>query len=233
MKRELVVGIIGGMGPEATVDLMHRVIALTPASDDIDHIHMIVDNNPKVPSRIKAIIEGTGESPAPVIADMAKRLESAGADFLVMPCNTAHWYYSDAQQAVSIPVVNLPELVAGTLRQQHSDIHQVGMLASTALIKTELYQPVFEKRELTPVFPQEVLQNQLMDLIKKVKAKAYDEHDLAHFSQAAEQLKAQGVGCLVIACTELSVISESLQSSLPVYDASELLAQHIVTRVKG
>src|ERR1700723_4357749 len=87
-----IVGIIGGMGPEATVDLMRRVIAATPARDDADHIHLLVDNNPKVPSRIAALIDGTGCDPAPALCEMAKGLEAQGADFLVIPCNTAHYY---------------------------------------------------------------------------------------------------------------------------------------------
>ncbi|MGY9013879.1 MAG: aspartate/glutamate racemase family protein, partial [Rhodospirillales bacterium] len=90
--REKTVGVIGGMGPEATVELMSRIIAKTPANDDVDHIHMIVDNDPKIPSRIKALLEGTGEDPGPYIANMARKLQTAGADFLVMPCNTAHLY---------------------------------------------------------------------------------------------------------------------------------------------
>ena len=88
--KELVAGILGGMGPEATVDLMHRIIAHTDARDDIDHVRCIVDNNPKVPSRIKALLEGGGESPAPCMADMGRRLEAWGADFLCIACNTAH-----------------------------------------------------------------------------------------------------------------------------------------------
>src|SRR5579872_2815690 len=87
-----IIGILGGMGPEATVDLMRRVIAATPARSDADHIHMIVDNNPKVPSRIAAIIETTGPDPAPELIRMAQSLERAGADALAMPCNTAHAY---------------------------------------------------------------------------------------------------------------------------------------------
>ena len=90
---EMVPGIIGGMGPEATVDLMQRIIANTSAIDDVDHIRCIVDNNPKIPSRIKAILEQGGENPGPSMAEMARRLEKWGADFLVIPCNTAHYYY--------------------------------------------------------------------------------------------------------------------------------------------
>ena len=84
------IGILGGMGPEATVALMQRVIALVPARDDADHVPLIVDQNPQVPSRIAYLIEGRGEDPGPVLIAMARRLETAGAEAIAMPCNTAH-----------------------------------------------------------------------------------------------------------------------------------------------
>jgi aspartate racemase len=92
-----ILAIIGGMGPEATVDLMLRVINATPARDDQDHIRMLVDNNPKVPSRINALVDGSGESPAPALISMARGLASLGADFLAVPCNTAHHYLREVQ----------------------------------------------------------------------------------------------------------------------------------------
>src|SRR5690606_12563971 len=98
--RDKIVGIIGGMGPEARVDLMRRIINATPVEDDADHIRMLVDNNPKVPARIKAISDGTGESPAPCLIEMAQGLERQGADFLVIPCNTAHHYYEEVASSV-------------------------------------------------------------------------------------------------------------------------------------
>ena len=95
------VGIIGGVGPQATVDLMQRLIDLTPAQDDADHIRMLVDNDPAVPSRIAALIEKTGPSPAPHLARMARGLVSHGATLLAMPCNTAHHYLADIRAAAA------------------------------------------------------------------------------------------------------------------------------------
>ena len=95
-----VVGVIGGMGPEATLALMQRVVRSTPATDDADHIHLIIDNNPKVPSRIAALVEGHGKNPAPVLATMAERLEIAGADVLAIPCNTAHTYLDEIRSSL-------------------------------------------------------------------------------------------------------------------------------------
>ena len=143
--KEKIVGILGGMGPEATVDLMQRIIRLTPALDDADHIRCIVDNNPKVPSRIKAIIEGDGEDPGPCMADMGRRLESWGADFLVIACNTAHYYYDAVQQAVTIPVINLIDLVAGHVSGNYPKLRRIGMLASPAVAMTGLYTRRFSR----------------------------------------------------------------------------------------
>lgn len=114
---EKTAGILGGMGPEATVDLMRRIIAHTDARDDVDHVRCIVDNNPKVPSRIKALLEGDGISPGPCLADMARRLEAWGADFLCMACNTAHMYYGEVKAAVTIPALNMIELAARRRRK--------------------------------------------------------------------------------------------------------------------
>lgn len=230
---EQTVGVIGGMGPEATVDLMRRVIAATPAQDDVDHIHMLVDNNPKVPSRIKALIEGTGESPAPFMASMAQGLERAGANFLVIPCNTAHKYYPEVVTAVSIPVVNILDVTVQHVKHCQPNLRRVGMLASTAVENIRLYHDKFDVESVETLFPSLEHQNNVMRLIKQVKANAYDTDILAKYNEAAAYLKLMGAECIILACTELSVIADKLTIDLPVYDASQLLAENIVYRVKG
>lgn len=227
------VGVLGGMGPEATVDLMQRVIDATPAIDDVDHIRMLVDNNPKVPSRIKALIDGTGESPAPCMIDMARGLEKQGADFLVIPCNTAHHYYSDVATAVDIPVINLIELTADYCKQAQPDLQKAGLLASTALQQIHLYEPWFNQHDVQVLYPRQMNQQAVMDLIRAVKAKQQTPEQILAYSRAADDLQAQGAECLVVACTELSVICDQLRTSLPVYDASDLLAKAIVREVSA
>ncbi|MEH6628981.1 MAG: amino acid racemase [Motiliproteus sp.] len=227
-----IVGVIGGMGPEATVDLMSRVIASTPARDDVDHIRMIVDNNPKVPSRIKALIEKTGESPGPCMAEMGKRLQAHGADFLVIPCNTAHHYYREVVEAVDVPVLNMIELTADRICKEQPGIKKAGVLASTAVLNIRLYHGYFSDRGVQTLFPTADVQDDLMSLIRKVKAGQQDEEVISHFKLAAENLKDQGAECLIIACTELSVLASALQNALPVYDASQVLAEEIVCRAK-
>ena len=104
------VGILGGMGPEATILVMQKVLQAVRAADDSDHVPLIVDQNTQVPSRIRHLVERTGADPAPVLADMARRLVFGGAEALAMPCNTAHYYAPAIRAAVAVPFLDMIEL---------------------------------------------------------------------------------------------------------------------------
>ncbi len=229
--QEKIVGIIGGMGPEATVDLMQRIIRLTPATDDMDHIRCIVDNNPKVPSRIKAIIEGDGEDPGPVMADMGRRLEAWGADFLVIPCNTAHYYYAAVQQAVNIPVVNMVDRVVEQVKTRYSKEKKIGLLASPAVAMTKLYTRGFESLGMTEVWPDPERQDLLFRIIRQVKTGRISPDLHLQYARVCQYLKAQGVRVAIVACTELSALGGDLP--LDTIDASQVLAEEIVRIVKN
>lgn len=228
---EKILGVIGGMGPEATVDFMQRLIRLTPAADDVDHIHTIVDNNPKIPSRIKAIIDGVGVSPLPHIINTARRLESFGADFLVLPCNTAHYYYPALKDSVHIPVLNMIELTVNTIVQNHPSVRKVGLLASDAIRITGIYDTCLQKYGLRSVYPQPHEQKRLMQAIKDVKAGKTGQGVRKVLEEVVADITVGGAEVIIIACTELSVIAEDTYA-LPVIDAAEVLAERAVAVVK-
>ncbi|MCW7753259.1 amino acid racemase [Desulfobotulus sp. H1] len=229
---EKVVGIIGGMGPEATVDLMARVIRATSAADDRDHIRMLVDNNPKVPSRIRALIEGGGESPAPCLREMAQKLAAWGVDFLAMPCNTAHHYYSDIREAVSIPVLNMVDMAVEACLIRNKNLKKVGLMASTAVLNLELYEQSFAAEGVEMLAPPPAVQKGLMGAIRRIKTSVYGEEVRLILQETADSLVGEGAELLLVACTELSVISESLAVKVPLLDASQILAEAIVKKVK-
>ena len=218
------------MGPEATVDLMQRIIRLTPALDDIDHVRCIVDNNPKIPSRIKAIIEGGREDPGLCMADMARRLESWGADFLAIACNTAHYYYEAVSNAVKIPVINLIDLVVSHVKQTNPDCRKIGVLASTAVLMTGLYEKRFHALGIEVVYPTPVFQERLLKVIKAIKAGNTSVEVVQNYKEICENLNSSGVESVIIACTELSLISGEL--SFEIIDSAEILAQEIVAAAK-
>ena len=242
-REQKTVGIIGGMGPEATIDLMQRILRLTPAPegrdmDDIDHIRCLVDNNPKIPSRIKAIIDKNGVDPGPVIADMAKGLESWGADYLAIPCNTAHYYYDMVQNAVNIPVINLIDIVCNHVKTHFSDNDQtrnqagnktknrIGILASTAVKITKLYSKNLEQFDIQDVWPDNNYQEILLKVIKEIKKGNMNSKTLNDYAQVCDNLLHKGVKTAIIACTELSILKE--KSSIKTVDAAEILAREVV-----
>ncbi|MBT7259811.1 MAG: amino acid racemase, partial [Desulfobacula sp.] len=235
-KKEKIVGILGGMGPEATVDLMQRIIHLTPAQDDMDHIRCIVDNNPKVPSRIKAIIEGNGDDPGPCMADMGKRLESWGAHFLVIACNTAHYYYDAVQNAVNIPVINLIDLVSSHVKNNFPEHDKVGILASPAVAMTGLYSKRLKKLGIEDIWPDPDYQESLLNIIKEVKkgntdSNIQDSNIQDAYIKVCENLKKKEAQIAIIACTELSAIGCDLP--INTIDAAQVLANKIVQIAKN
>lgn len=217
-----VVGIIGGMGPEATVDLMRRVVAKTPARDDQDHVHLIVENNPKIPSRIAHLIDGTGVDPTPELIRIAANLQRAGADTLAIPCNTAHAYAHSIRRAVSIPLLDMIDLtvaqIAGSRR-----IARVGLLASSAVLATELYAKAFSGHGVAVIHPGQ--QEAVMDLIRAVKRGETGAQIQSALGKIALELSRQA-DVLLIGCSELSVIAAGI--SVPFVDSLDVLAQSIV-----
>lgn len=227
-----ILGILGGMGPEATVDFMEKIIKATPATDDYDHIHMLVDNNPQIPSRVEAIL-GSGESPAPVLIKMARNLEKWGADFLAIPCNTAHFYYDDVKNAVNIPVLNMIKITRDRVLREISNIKKVGLLASTAVIITKLYHNIFNEDNIEIIIPEDNMQKRVMGIIFAVKANKCTEKEVQDFQEIINHLRHKGVEAIIIACTELSVLLKEIKcNNIPIFDAAQIMAEEVVHIVK-
>ena len=217
-----VVGVIGGMGPEATVDLMRRVVAKTPAHDDQDHIHLIVESNPKIPSRIAHLIEGTGADPTPELIRIAVNLQRAGADALAIPCNTAHAYAHSIRRAVSIPLLDMIDLTVGQIAGSPR-IARVGLLASSAVLATELYAKAFSAHGIAVVCPKR--QEEVMALIQAVKRGETGPQSQSALGRIALDLATQA-DVLLIGCSELSVIAAGV--TVPFVDSLDVQADAIV-----
>ena len=217
------IGILGGMGPEATVLMMQRIIAGTKAKDDRDHVPLIVDNNTQVPSRIDALIQGTGEDPGPVLAQMARDLAAAGAKALIMPCNTAHHYAAQIEAASDVPFLNMVELTAQQIAAQVSPGARVGILASPAVRLTGLFDQALQALGLRA----EYLANDapLLKIIQDIKAHGPSAASLAGLTFAAEELADQGGAALVVACSEFSLQSREIATPVPVIDSLDVLAR--------
>ena len=220
------IGVLGGMGPEATILFMQKVVQAVPALDDADHVPLIVDNNTQVPSRIKALIEKTGEDPGPALAAMARRLEKTGAEALVMPCNTAHNYHHHIRQAAAIPFLSMVDL---TVERIHKDFPsaRVGILASPAVRMTGVYDTPLNEAGLTPVYPQD--EAAILTAIRALKISASDGTAIQTVSMAASELAAGGCDVLLVGCTEFSLLAGGLKKRHPLVDSLDVLAETTVS----
>jgi len=197
------IGILGGMGPMATVELFKSIIKKTPAEKDQEHIPIIINNIPQVPDRTKAILN-SGEDPIPILRESAIKLEKAGADFIVIPCNTAHYFINEIQEAVEIPILNM---IKSTIDQIDSG-SKVGLLATSGTIKTGVYQHYGEDK-VQIITPNDELQEKVMEVIygeQGVKAGHYNDELTKKMLQVVDHLKENDANTIIAGCTEIRLV---------------------------
>lgn len=222
------IGIIGGMGPMATVDLFRKIVENTKASSDSEHLRILIDNNPQIPDRTECILQGSN-APLEAMSESAARLIGAGAELLAIPCNTAHYYYKALADRCSVPILNMPELAAEECRKK--GYRRVGLLATEGCIKGRVHEPFFQERGIELIYPSEKGIETLMDLIyhdlKAGKAaspkRAYEE---------LEAMKTEGAEVFMIACTELTLAFEH-DHAFSYLDSTMLLVREAIICAGG
>lgn len=221
------IGIIGGMGPAATVDLFKKIVENTAANSDAGHVRVYMDCQPTIPDRTKAILEN-GESPVPYLAESATKLASIGADFLIMPCNTSHYFYDELCTLSPVPVMNMIRQTALFLHRQ--GIHKVGLLATDGTVKAGVYQKELEALGIETVCPSAAGQREVMRLIYDgVKADA-PSFFIGKMCEVINDLFEQGASVLVLGCSELPLGFERYGISLEnTVDAVQILARAAIT----
>lgn len=228
---EKIIGILGGMGPEATVDLFYKIIKFTPAEKDQDHLRIIIDNNPKIPDRTAAIL-GKGEDPLPALQESARNLEKAGADFIIIPCNTAHYFLPSIQKSVKILILNMIEETAKETQQRIPQIKKVGLLASIGTYKTEIYHQQFKKYNIEVIYPDEKDKEEVMKAIYAVKAGDLSNEVKGNILKIVQKLIDKGAEAIIAGCTEIPLILKERDVSAPIIDPTQVLAKAAVQKAK-
>ena len=228
---EKTIGILGGMGPEATIDLFYKIIKFSPAEKDQDHLRLIIDNNPKIPDRTAAIL-GKGEDPLPALQETARNLEKAGANFIIIPCNTAHYFLSQIQKSVKIPILNMIEETAKETQKRISPIQKVGLLASIGIYKTEIYHQHFKKYNIEIISPEEKDKEEVMKVIYAVKAGNLSEKIKKNILKIAQKLIDKRAEAIITGCTEIPLILKEGDIPVPIIDPTQVLAKAAVQKAK-
>lgn len=219
------IGILGGMGPQATILLMQKVIDAVPAADDADHIPLLVDQNPQVPSRIRRLIEGTGEDPAPVLADMARRLVAGGAEALAMPCNTAHHYVPAIRAAVAVPFIDMVDLSVTKAARLAGLDGQVGILASPAVRRIGLFDAALARFGVRTLYPGD--EAAMLEAIRQIKSRGPGPEARAVLRDASDGLLRRGASVQMIACTEFSLVTDATATDAVAFDTLDVLVDAI------
>lgn len=236
MSKEKVIGIMGGMGPEAGADLFLRITQATHAKCDTDHLHIIMDSNPKMPSRQDAILHG-GESPVPAMVETANNLVRAGADVIIIGANTAHYFYDDVAAQVPVPFLHIIDEAVKETQRQVPGVKKLGVMATTAAMQAGVYEKSCEKFGIqvlpVPADVQERMQAAIFDHGYGFKYNGRTEKCVAEAKAVAAWLMDQGAQALVMGCTEIPLILEGETFPVPLIDPNEIIAQAAVKYAKG
>lgn len=208
------VGILGGMGSMATVDLFKKIVQNTKVSCDQDHLHIIIDNYSKIPDRTDFILNGH-INPLPKMIEAALRLERTGVDMIAMPCNTAHFFYEDIQNIVHIPVLHMMRETSKIIKKKTL------LLATEGTYKAKLYQDVF--------MPNDTIKKQITELIYQYKI---DQTSNEKTKQAILH-SSHDMDSIILGCTELPLIFRQTDTDIPLVDPTEILAKAIIKKAGG
>jgi len=232
MGMDKVIGVIGGLGPDATLDFYAKLLAATPASCDQEHLRVIIYSNPKIPDRNRAVA-GEGESPGPDIAATACALERAGAQLLCMPCNTAHAFVTEVLATTKLPFISIIDAALAELQALHPPVQRVGLLCADGGRRARVYEDALERIGIDAVLLDDADQAALMQLIYGVKAGRRSETERRATAALARTLVANGAQALIAGCTEVPLLMSASDTTVAFVDSTAALARAVVRAARG
>ena len=218
------IGILGGMGPLATADLYRKIIEHTRADRDNEHIRVYIDGNAAIPDRTAAILHG-GEDPVPEMLSALRHLEACGADCIIMPCNTAHYFLPRLREQTALPILDMQRITAAVCRERFPG-KTAAILATDGTVQSGLYDRALDAEGVRWMHPGEYEQKSLMHLIYGVvKASRPMEPEKERWDAILDTLRGQGADLFILGCTELPVLAGVLPSEGPFLDPTDELAK--------
>lgn len=220
-----ILGIIGGVGPLATMLLGEMIVKRTKAKTDQQHVNMVITNNTAIPDRTTYILDRSKANPVPVMISDAMKLKSIGAEVLAIPCNTAHSFYKEIQQGAGIPVLHMINETAK--RAAQIGAKKVGILATTGTLTASVYQLACKDAGIQPIVPDEESQKLVMSVIYD-DVKAGQPVDFLKWQQIINQMNELGCDHLILGCTELSIVKKELNLDDKYIDSLMVLAESAI-----
>ena len=225
-------GIIGGLGPAATVAFMSMVLARTPIERTGQHLHLIVDSNPDVPD-INAAVLGLGPSPLDALQAMARRLEEASADYLVMACNAAHFYEDGIRQAVAIPFLSMIDATCAHIARNLPSARRAGLVATDGGIDCGIYQSGLAAQGLETLVPSQAQTESVMAAVARIRLGDHGQRARMPLIERINSLAEDGADCVIAGCTEIPLVLTEADVSVPLIDPADVLAEAAVAFAIG
>ncbi len=221
------IGILGGMGPEATAYFFELIIKKTKAEKDQEHIKIIIYNNPEVPPRTDSILHND-PGPIPYLVEGISVLEKAGADFIVMPCVTAHYYYDEILAQKRVSFVNILDETLLYVMREMPKVKKVGLIASSGTLKSKLFHDVFGREGIEVMTPGKKEQDRVMEAIfgkNGIKAGFTSGRPKEIIVKAAGALIGRGAEAIIAGCTEVPLVLKAEDIPVPLIEPLEILAE--------
>lgn len=225
-----IVGVLGGMGPAATVDFYDKLVRATPVGRDQEHLRVVIWADPTVPDRQVALLAG-GEDPTPWLEDGVQHLVRCGAEILVAPCNAIHAYLPAVVEGTGLEFISMVDVTIDAVTKADST-GRVGLFATDGALAAGIYQSVLEAADLKPVVPPPSSQRRLMRLIRAVKAGGAGPLERLELIALLTELESVGVSTVIAGCTEISVLLADLDVPQHVVDPAQVLALETVQRAR-
>ena len=229
------IGILGGMGPEATLDCFGKIIKNTAAKTDREHIRVVIDSNPGIPDRIAAIL-ADGQSPVPALVAGCRGLEKAGADFIIIPCVTVHFFLSEIQAESQLPILSIIDEVAETVRREIPETRTIGLMGTIATVESGLFQKRLAEENIHTLLPDSAVQAKIIDAIKDIKdtrpsrTKSEITNDLIEAARSLIDKKPEGARAIIAGCTEIPLALGQKHLPVPYFDSLTILARAAIRR---
>jgi len=227
MESKKIVGIVGGVGPAASNKFCELLIKNKKASIDQENIPFIHYCNPQISDRTDYALHG-GENPIPEIIQTCNKLKHIGADFLIIPCNTAHLFLQEIQESVDIPIIDMIKLLVNRVKKDNPSIKKIGILGTSATVKLKLYERYFNLVGIKTIVPNDSDQEKLvMKGIYSVKA-GKNLFPKKLLKKAAENLIKKGAEGIVLGCTEIPLVLNQKDFNITLYDPMDITAKEII-----
>ena len=221
------IGILGGMGPEATVYMFNLLIKKTEVKKDQDHIRVVILSDPGVPPRTEAVL-GDGPSPVPYLVKGVKTLKRAGADFIIMPCVTAHYFIPEVIELVDFKLVSLVEESVKWAKHNVAGLKKAGIVASIGTLKSRLFHDAFGKAGIELIAPEEKAQEQVMEAIfgeAGIKAGYTEGRPREMILRCARKLIERGAEAVIAGCTEVPLVLKDADIPVPLIEPMRITAE--------